>query len=118
MVCVMPYTLAAAATATGLNKTTILKAIKDGKLAGSKDERGEWLVEPAELHQLYPPATERAGGDAIQRYAAADVEALSAQIEALLRQAGARLRQQAEDVRRDHDAGHIDELELADQHQR
>ena len=59
MVCVMPYTLAAAATATGLNKTTILKAIKDGKLAGSKDERGEWLVEPAELHQLYPPVAER-----------------------------------------------------------
>ena len=41
----MSYTLAAAAAATGLDQSTILKAIKDGKIAGTKDERGEWHVE-------------------------------------------------------------------------
>ena len=50
----MPYTLAAAAAATGLNKTTVLRAIKSGKISGTKNEVGEWQVEPAELHRVYP----------------------------------------------------------------
>jgi hypothetical protein len=51
----MPYTLAAAATATGLNKTTILRAIKSGKISGTIDQHGHWHLEPAELHRVYPP---------------------------------------------------------------
>jgi hypothetical protein len=51
----MSYTLAAAATATGLNKTTILRAIKSGKISGAIDEHGHWHLEPAELHRVYPP---------------------------------------------------------------
>jgi hypothetical protein len=51
----MAYTLAAAAAATGLNKTTVLRAIKSGRISGTKTETGEWLVEPAELHRVYPP---------------------------------------------------------------
>ena len=98
----MSYTLAAAATATGLSKSTILRAIKDGEIAGLKDQRGEWRVEPAELHRIYPPVARRnPGGDAAQRYAAPDVEALGAEIEALLRRAGDRLRRQFADVGRD-----------------
>ena len=97
----MSYTIEAAATATGQNKKTLLRAIKSGKLTGTKDERGEWLIEPAELHHVFPGVAERsADGGAAPRYAEADVEALGAQIEALLRQAGARLRQQLDDVRR------------------
>jgi hypothetical protein len=38
----MSYTLAAAATATGTNKTTILRAIKSGKISAAKDEHGCW----------------------------------------------------------------------------
>jgi hypothetical protein len=34
----MSYTLGDAARATGLNKTTILKAIRTGKVSGVKDE--------------------------------------------------------------------------------
>jgi hypothetical protein len=117
------YTLAAAAAATGLNKTTILRAIKEGKITGTKDELGEWQVEPAALHLLYPPVAERsAGSEAAERYTVADVEALGAQIEALLRQAGHRLRQQANAVRRDHDPGHdraqAEQLAFADPHER
>jgi excisionase family DNA binding protein len=98
----MSYTLAAAAKATGLNKSTILRAIKDGEIAGTKDRRGEWHIEPAELHRIYPPVAWRsAGGDAARRYPAPDVEALGAEIEALLRRAGDCLRRQLADVRSD-----------------
>ena len=48
---IMAYSLAAAATATGLNKTMILRAIKTGKISGARDKSGEWCVEAAELHQ-------------------------------------------------------------------
>ena len=67
----MGYTLAGAAAATGLNKTTILRAIKSGRISGTKNELGEWQVEPAELHRNYPPvAGPRAGSDALPRDAA------------------------------------------------
>jgi hypothetical protein len=122
MVMRMSYTLAAAATATGLSKMVIRRAIRDGKLVGTKDEFGKWSVDPAELHLVFPPiADQSAGGDAPQRYSESEVEALGAQIEALLRQAGARLRQQFDEVRRDRDSGHdqsSQQLQLADQHER
>lgn len=51
----MSYTLTTAAQATGLNRTTVLRAIKSGKISGAKDEHGEWHIEPAELHRVYPP---------------------------------------------------------------
>jgi excisionase family DNA binding protein len=86
----MSYTLAAAAAATGLSKKTILRAIKDGTIAGTRDERGEWHVEAAELDRLNPAQPERTD----------DIEELGAQIEALLRRAGDRLRQQLEETRR------------------
>src|SRR5712691_5770677 len=60
----MPYSLQQAATATGLNKSTILRAIKAGKVSAVRDEQGQWQVEPAELHRVYPPvadAAERTG---------------------------------------------------------
>jgi hypothetical protein len=51
----MSYTLPAAAAACGINKSTILRAIKSGKVCATKDEHGEWHVEPAECHRVYPP---------------------------------------------------------------
>jgi hypothetical protein len=99
----MPYTLADAAKATGTNKTTILRAIKSGKISGTKDEHGTWLVEPAELHRVYPPAELRtdAGTDATQRYAPPPA-AIEGQI-AALRDTADLLRAQLEDVRKDRD---------------
>jgi hypothetical protein len=71
-------TLAAAAAACGVNKSTILRAINSGKVSAAKDEHGEWQVEPAELHRVYPPVAERseAGTDAPQRYASATFRTL------------------------------------------
>jgi hypothetical protein len=54
----MPHTLSQAAKAVGKDRTTILRAIKSGKLSAGRDElTGAWLIEPAELHRLYPPDT-------------------------------------------------------------
>jgi len=44
-----------AAAAVGRNKTAILRAIKAGKISVAKDENGEWQIDPAELHRIYPP---------------------------------------------------------------
>ena len=54
----MSYSLGAAAAATGLNKTSILRAIKSGKISGTKDALGQWWVEPAELHRVPKPGRE------------------------------------------------------------
>ena len=59
----MSYTLAVAAAACGLNKTTVLRAIKTGKVSGTKDEKGEWHVEPIDLHRVYPAVAERDAGN-------------------------------------------------------
>src|SRR5215510_12060116 len=45
----MSYTLAGAATATGQSKKAILRAIRDGKIAGTKDALGNWSIEAAAL---------------------------------------------------------------------
>jgi hypothetical protein len=52
----MPYSLAEAAQATGLNRSTILRAIKSGRISGARDASGAWQVEPVELHRVFPAA--------------------------------------------------------------
>ncbi len=54
----MAYTLGQAAKATGLNKATIFKALKAGKISGEKDIHGRYVIDPAELHRIYPPVSE------------------------------------------------------------
>ena len=49
------YTIPIAAAAVGRNKTAILRAIKAGKISVAKDENGEWQIDPADLHRIYPP---------------------------------------------------------------
>jgi hypothetical protein len=52
----MALTLAQAAQATGLNRSTVLRAIKSGRISGQRDDSGAWSVEPVELHRVFPPA--------------------------------------------------------------
>ncbi len=58
-----------AAKATGLNRTTVFRAIKSGKISGTRNERGEWSIEAAELHRVYPVQEAKSNGDAAQHYA-------------------------------------------------
>lgn len=50
----MTYTLAQAATATGKAKSTIFKACKTGLISSRKDEAGRFVIDPAELHRVFP----------------------------------------------------------------
>jgi hypothetical protein len=49
------YTITTAAAAVGRNKSAILRSINAGKISITKDENGEWQIDPAELHRIYPP---------------------------------------------------------------
>lgn len=50
----MSYSLAQAAAATGRDRSTLLKAIKSGKLSANRDSAtGAWQVDPAELARVY-----------------------------------------------------------------
>jgi hypothetical protein len=113
----MAYTLTSAATATGLNRTTILRAIKSGKVSGSKDEHGEWHIEPCELHRVYPPfARTEARPDATPQYAPGDHIELS--IRATLAEARlADLKATLDDMReqRDHWQAMAQRLSITDQ---
>jgi hypothetical protein len=105
----MTYSLAAAAAATDTDESTILKSIEDGKITATKDELGEWRIEPAELYRLHPPITKPGSDSDGARCAAsvADAINLEGQIAILIKQAGDRLRQQLDDVRHcRHDARH------------
>jgi chromosome segregation ATPase len=52
-------TLAEAAKETGLTKPAIFKSIQKGKLSASKDEKGQWFIDPAELFRVYPPVARK-----------------------------------------------------------
>ena len=102
------HTLATAAKATGLNKSTVLRAIKSGKISAAKDEHGEWQVDAAELHRVYPPVGDAPGRtSAEQRHATLDAADAAARLEAqiaLLNALTALMRDQLDDVRKDRDA--------------
>ena len=70
----MPYTLSEAAQAAGRGKTTLLRMIRSGRISATRDPvTGGWMVEPSELHRLYPPAhheTMHGSGDGAPRIAA------------------------------------------------
>jgi hypothetical protein len=100
----MSYSLQQAADAAGVNKSTVLRAIQTGKVSATRNEHGQWLIEPAELHRVYPPAgvgtgkVKGAGNDAHQDLAEANHRAAVAELEVGL------LRGTIEDLRRDRDS--------------
>ncbi len=106
----MPYSLAEAAAATGLNKTTVLRSIKAGHITGTKDALGQWQIEPAELHRVHPQVaaiavrTEATPDDAAATSAAVDTAELRARV-SLAEQRLAEMKAMLEDVRAQRDAG-------------
>ncbi|WP_446812292.1 hypothetical protein ACH50O_23540 (plasmid) [Methylomonas sp. 2BW1-5-20] len=56
-----PLTLGQAAKECGKQKSTLLDAIKAGRLSASRDDKNQWQIDPSELFRVYPPkqATER-----------------------------------------------------------
>ena len=86
------YNLATAAAAAGVNKSTVLRHIKAGKVSATRDVNGGWQIDPAEFHRTFPPLlTATAEQPAQQRDATADA------MVALLREQLADMRQQRDD---------------------
>jgi hypothetical protein len=56
------FTLGTAAAATGTAKSTILRAIRAGRISATRDDLGQWMIDPAELNRCFPllaiPGTE------------------------------------------------------------
>jgi hypothetical protein len=88
---------------TGLNKTTVLRAIKSGRISGTRDEQGQWQVEPVELHRVFPAVAEQRGdSDAMPRDATAravQAEQRRADLKAMLDD----MRRQRDDMKADRD---------------
>jgi hypothetical protein len=91
----MPYTLAEAAQACGVNRSTILRAIKSGRISGQRDDAGVWSVEPAELHRVFPA---EAANKPLQQDAHADA------LVTLLREQLAEMRGQRDEMKGERDA--------------
>ena len=81
----MRYTLAEAATVCRINKSTVLRSVKAGRISGTKDKFGTWHVEAVELHRIFPPAAAAAASpEALPRHAPPDAatDALVAELAA------------------------------------
>lgn len=50
----MSYSLSEAARVTGKNKSTILRAIKSGRISATKHDDGSYSIEPVELDRVFP----------------------------------------------------------------
>jgi excisionase family DNA binding protein len=47
-------TLAQAAQRVGLHRSNLLRAIKSGRISGSRDGSGAWMVDESELVRVFP----------------------------------------------------------------
>ena len=94
----MSYTLKQAAEAAGKTKPTILRAIQAGKISASRHEiTGDWIIEPAELHRVYPLINIggiEENGNAAQQYVATPNETVILHREIELRDEKIRLLQE------------------------
>jgi uncharacterized membrane protein YccC len=96
----MSYTLAEAAAACGINRSTVLRALKSGRISGTRDEAGTWHVEPVELHRHFAP---RAAPEAVPQLAQPNAQADA--MVALLREQIADLRSDRDHWREAHERG-------------
>jgi hypothetical protein len=96
--------LSEAATAAGIAKSTIWRAIKTGRISAIRTVTGTYKVDPAELFRVFPAMP--TNGEMKQAAMAVEtgaMAALDAQISAL-KEVSSLLKEQLEDVRQDRDA--------------
>lgn len=104
------FSLSEAAKVAGQSKSTIWRAVKSGRVSATRADGGDYQIDPAELHRVFPIVGTGQGRDtaasvkqdatALER---AETAALQAQIDSL-RQIGELLRTELDDVRKDRDA--------------
>lgn len=98
------YSLKEAAERTGRGKPAILKAIQKGRISARKNEFGEWQIDPAELHRVYPPVPGTVSGNGtIERWETPkETSVLQRELE-ILREERRRDFDLIEDLRKDRD---------------
>jgi hypothetical protein len=95
----MPYTLSPAADAVGMNRSSILRAIRAGKISATRDD-DQWQIEPAELFRVFPAL---ALPDATPQTEQMERDATTDMLVAELRQVIADLRQERDHWRAAHE---------------
>lgn len=58
----MEYTLAGAALAIGVGKTTVFRSIKSGRLSARRLEDGSYRIDASELARVFPPVPQQQHG--------------------------------------------------------
>jgi hypothetical protein len=100
----MAYSLVTAAAATGVNRTTVLRAIKAGKLSAERDAQGAWTIQPAELHRIFPPLPQLpAVAEPVQTHGGEAEVALLRTLLDEMRETIADLRRREDDLKADRD---------------
>ena len=107
----MIFTLGTAATACGISKSTVLRAIRSHRISANKNDVGDWSIEASELFRVFPPSRSpqgaRNGEDGTAERDATPAErhetALHEAQIAGLRELAEVLRSQLDDVRADRD---------------
>jgi excisionase family DNA binding protein len=101
--------LSEAAKVTGQSKSTIWRAVKSGGLSATKTDGGDYQIDYAELHRVFPIGTGegRASGVSVTRDATyleqIETALMKVQIDNA-RQIAERLRNELDNVRKDRDA--------------
>jgi hypothetical protein len=94
------YTLGTASQATGCAKSTILRAIKAGRISVVRDDLGQWQIEPAELFHVFPTL---ANPDTTPQTGPMERDATTDTLVAELRAVIADLRRGQDDLRQERD---------------
>jgi excisionase family DNA binding protein len=114
-----------AAKEAGLSKSTILRAVKAGRLSAARTEDGGYSIDPAELFRVYPPESratrrgqprDRSEGHGAPGHAMMELQIQNAVLEAQLgaaKEALAGERRRAEEIREDRERWHIQAERLA-----
>jgi hypothetical protein len=100
----MKFSLGQAAKETGLDKSTISRAIKSGRLSAQRKEGGGgYAIDPAELFRVFPSAPKAQAASIMQTAPAADVLLENRELRIKFEAAEARLRDkdaEVQDLRR------------------
>jgi hypothetical protein len=95
----MKFSLGQAAKETGLDKSTISRAIKSGRLSAQrKDGGGGYEIDPAELFRVFPPVSKEQAPISSPSNASTDMLLENRELRIKLEAAEARIRDKDEEV--------------------
>ena len=100
---VMTYSIGQAATATGKSKSTISRAIKNGRISAIRSDNGTYIIEPSELHRVFSAIADNSSATPkMKRYATQDGTPETA----FLQQEITHLKALVDDLKQDRDRWH------------